>query len=410
MRYVIEGGSIITPEDILRNKKIIINGDKIEDITDNVSGIDFTIRLDDNTLVFPGLINAHDHLLGTYYPRIGFGPYLNWKPWDNDLKECPLYEERGLIQNIDLYLLGAYRNLVSGVHIVADHIPHAVNEQFIDKMPISVLKKYGLQHECVSYDLRWGGPMSVEHKYAMDNDVPFITHIEEGYDEEATKGIEILEEMKVLDEYTVLVHGISLSKKDIAAIAKAKANLIWCPTSNFFMFHETTDIRELLKKGVNISLGTDSPMSGGMNILEELQFASNLYHQIYGEKIDNKLLVRMVTENPAKALRLHDRGKIATGMKADFTIILTSNPTDPYSALVNSWLENIRLVIGDGVPLYGNPEDSYLFEKFGKAFQTMSIDGAERILTGDPNGLYSRIWSALKFKKVLPFFPVDISK
>ncbi|NPV02796.1 MAG: amidohydrolase family protein [Brevinematales bacterium] len=408
MRYAIEGGTIVTPDDILRNKKIIVNNDVIEDITENTAGVDYTLKMDDASLIFPGLINAHDHLLGTYYPRIGFGPYLNWLPWDNDLKECPLYEERSAISNFDLYLLGVYRNIVSGVTTVSDHIPHSVNAPFIDKLPMRVLWDYGMQHECVSFDLRWGGSMSDEHKYAVDNDLPFLTHIEEGYDEEATLGIEILQEMKVLDDHSVLVHGISLSKQDITAIAKAKANVVWCPTSNYFMFKDTTNIRELLKQNVNVSLGTDSPMSGGMNLLEEMQFAVSLYWQLYQEKLDYKTLVQMVTTRPAKAFRLKKLGKIEAGYTADFTILKNGNSSDPYESLIHSWLENIRLVISGGVPLYGLAGDKDFFGKFEKEYQILKISGEDRLLIGQPENLYERIWENVKFKKVLPFLPVDI--
>jgi hypothetical protein len=96
-----------------------------------------------------------------------------------------------------------------------------------------------MQHEMSSYrPVKWGTSATEEHALAVKNDIPFVTHIEEGYDEEAMLGIDIMKELKILDEYTVLIHGISLSEKDIEDIAKAKAHVVWCPTSNYFMFQE----------------------------------------------------------------------------------------------------------------------------------------------------------------------------
>src|SRR4030042_5851313 len=125
----ITGGTILTPEKNIKNATIRKNNGKFGKVsTDkNVASINLEAK---KCVIVPGLINSHDHLLGTYHPKIGNGPYLNWLPWDNDLKSSPIYEEREQIENRDLYLLGGYRNLVSGVTTVSDHIPHFVAAHF----------------------------------------------------------------------------------------------------------------------------------------------------------------------------------------------------------------------------------------------------------------------------------------
>ena len=35
--------------------------------------------------VLPGLINAHDHLQFSLFPRLGSGPYANATEWANDI-------------------------------------------------------------------------------------------------------------------------------------------------------------------------------------------------------------------------------------------------------------------------------------------------------------------------------------
>lgn len=407
MKYVIQGGTIVSPEYIIQGAALTIEDGIITEMGQPDPSPDYRFNLQANDLVFPAMINAHDHLLGNYYPRVGSGPYLNWKPWDNDLKSAPVYQERGQIENFDLYLLAAYRNLISGVTTVHDHIPHVVNETFIDKMPVRVIRDYSMQHEMSSYDLKWGGSTTEEHAKAVKGGIPFVTHIEEGYDEEAMLGVDMLKELKVLDEYTVLIHGISLSDKDIEEIAKAKAHVVWCPTSNYFMFQETTNIKKLLKSGVNVSLGTDSPMSGSINILEEMSFAYGLYKELYGEEIDYKTLVMMTTVNPAKALRLKKLGKIEKGYTADLTIVRNGDIINPYKSLVNSWFEDIRMVFMDGVPVYGLRDDYEFFKQFKRHYQLLEIEGEERILVGKPIDLYERVWNDVKFAKTLPFFPVN---
>ncbi len=408
MKYNIKGGTIVTPEYILQGAALTIQDGIILDMGQADTNVDFELTLQDGDLVFPGLINAHDHMLGNYYPRVGTGPYINFKPWDNDLKSAPIYEERSKITNFDLYLLASYRNIISGVTTISDHIPHSVNRDFIDKMPIRIISKYSLQHECASYDLQWGDSLTEEHQRAVKEDIPFITHIEEGFDEESMLGIDILREMKALDEHTVLIHGIAFSKEDIGHIAKAGAHLVTCPSSNYFMFNVIADLKELMKQKVNISLGTDSPMSGGLNIFDEMQMCMKLYQERYKEDLDYKELIRWITVNPAKAMRLKKLGKLEKGYQADITILRNGDVSNPYKSLAHAWLNDIKMVIMDGQPLYGSKTDYDFFQHFSRHYQLIEVNGEERILIGQPIDLYQRIWDNVNIKKVLPFFPVEV--
>ena len=137
-KWGITGVTAITPENKIKNANILINNNIIEKITKDRIQAPISIEIE-NAVLSPGLINSHDHLLGTYYPKVGNGPYENWLPWDNDLKSAPVYEERQQIENKDLYLLGGYRNLISGVTHVSDHIPHFVQEPFLDIVPTKTI-------------------------------------------------------------------------------------------------------------------------------------------------------------------------------------------------------------------------------------------------------------------------------
>lgn len=407
MKTVLTGGLIVTPDYVLQGASITLENDRIIALGRPADKADVVIELKPDDIVFPALINSHDHMLGTYYPRVGSGPYINWLPWDDDLKGHPLYQERSHIANEDLYLLSAYRNLLSGVTTVSDHISHVVNHEIIPHMPVRVMTDYNLAHECSSFELRWGRPISEEHRDARKRNIPFITHIEEGFDEESTMGIDILRYFKALDEYTVLIHGIAFSDDDIDRIAEQKASVVWCPTSNFFMFKETTNIRRLLQKGVNVCLGTDSPMSGGLNMFEELQFAQALYKERYHEELDAKTLVQMVTTHPSKAFRLPLLGKLEPGCMADILVISGGDVNNPYQSLVNAWFQNVKLLMKDGQPLYGVGEYLDQFKRYGGHYQMVNINGSQRILAGKPVDLMKRIWKDVQFKKSLPFFPIE---
>ncbi len=406
MEYALSAKTIVTPVEIINNGEIVISNKKIKEVGREITKKKNLFSLNDK-IIFPGLINAHDHLLGNYFPRVGNGPYINWLPWDNDLKSSPVYAERSKIPPKLIYMLGAYRNLFSGVTTVSDHIPHFVNEPYIDILPVRVIKNYTLAHESSSYDLKWGEGVAKEHKKAVKKNCPFITHIEEGYDEESEQGINFLLKEKALSEHTVLIHAIALSNKDIKEVAKRKSHIVWCPNSNIFMFNRTGDVKKWLKAGINVSLGTDSPMSGGLNILDELQFAKKIYRKMYKENIDDFLLIKFVTTNPAKAFRLDKKlGTVEKGKLADL-IAISGDVKKPYKSLVNASLKDISLVIVEGTPVYADREFEDIFKFLKIKYSKFKVQGKEKIGVGKPLKLLKEIQKCVKFKKQIPFFPVE---
>ncbi|RKX96695.1 MAG: hydrolase [Spirochaetes bacterium] len=402
--YSLSSITMATPETVKGDVSLKISNGRIKEFKKS-SQNDFTIG--DGYFLFPALINIHDHLFGTYYPKIGNGPYICWLPWDYDLKSSPIYEERNKNSAYEIYLLGSYKNLISGVTTVQDHIPHKVNDPFIEKLPIRVIKDYSLSHEVSVYDLKWGDGIDVEYKKAVENDIPYITHVEEGFDVESLKGIEILEEHGALSEYTILIHGIGFNENDIKLVAKRKANFVWCPGSNMFMFNRTAKIKDILKEGINVSIGTDSPSSGEINILEEIRFAKKVYYEMYGEELDDKEVVRMITVNPAKALRIQkDLGSIEKGKKADL-LLISKTYDNPYSSLVNAKLSDIALVIMEGKPIYGDENFAQLFNALEVDHERITVDSKNKLIVGSPTKLMNDIWKNIGYKKKLPFLPIQ---
>jgi len=401
--YSFSSITMATPETVKGDVSLKISNGRIKEFKKS-SQNDFTIG--DEYFLFPALINIHDHLFGTYYPKIGNGPYICWLPWDYDLKSSPIYEERNKNSAYEIYLLGSYKNLISGVTTVQDHIPHKVNDPFIEKLPIRVIKDYTLSHEVSVYDLKWGNGIDVEYKKAVENDIPYITHVEEGFDIESLRGIEILEDHGALSEHTILIHGIGFNENDIKLVAKRNANFVWCPGSNMFMFNRTAKIKDILKEGINVSIGTDSPSSGEINILEEIRFAKKVYYEMYGEELDDKEIVRMITVNPAKALRMQkDLGSIEKGKKADL-LLISKTDNNPYSSLVNAKLSDIALVIMEGKPIYGDENFAELFNALEVDHERITIEGKNKLIVGSPTKLMNDIWKNIGYKKKLPFLPI----
>jgi 5-methylthioadenosine/S-adenosylhomocysteine deaminase len=395
--------TVVTPFEVMSNASVKIIDGRIEAFTRSRTK-DYGMR--GPLILFPAIINPHDHLFGSYHPKIGNGIYFCWLPWDFDLKSSPVYEERNRNTPFELYQIGAFKNLISGVTTVHDHIPHHVNDPYIDKLPIRIIRDYTLAHEVSVYDLKWGDGIDIEYRKAVERNLPFVTHIEEGFDEESLRGIDILEEYKALGDHTVLVHGIGLSQSDMKKIAKKKAHLVWCPGSNLYMFQRTAKVKEMMELGVNVCIGTDSPATGEPNILDEIRFAKKVYREIYGEELEDRKIVEMITINPAKAFRIQDKlGSIQEGKLADL-LLVRGDRKSPYSSLVNARLGDIALVIMEGKPLYGNSEFELLFRDAEVPHTKITVDGTDKLVVGDPAGLMENVRKNVGFHKELPFLPI----
>ncbi len=404
--------TIVTPTEVIPSGRLKIEKGRLQEVGQAAAPgrAKFELRLGEETLCFPALVNVHDHLRGNYLPRIGPSNgdyYLNWSYWERDLRSSPVVEERSHIGVEDMYRLSAYKNLLSGVVTVNDHFPHEFNEPFIPLLPVRVISAYTLAHECSSFDLKWGDGIEIEHQRAVERGHPFITHLEEGFDAESQSGVDILERLSCLDDHDLFIHCIGFSDEDIRKVRRAGASVAWCAASNLFMFNVTCKIRKMLAEGVNVCIGTDSTHTGSVNLLEEMRFARRTYAQMYGEPLSARAMTDMVTRNPARAFWMQDRiGSIEQGKLADL-LLLRRRGEDPYESLLETQIEDIELILRDGSPVYGDQRWEELFRLRSVDYTRASVRGRPVCVRGDPGGLLAKVRAAVGFKKVLDYLPLD---
>ena len=404
--YTLTKGVIVSPGAKIRTGAAGIKGGKISPASSALS-----IDLRGNSCVYPSLINTHDHLQGNYRPPVGPPPgtfYLTWLPWDSDLKSSDTFKERSKLSREDLYALSGYKCLFSGVTTVNDHFPKKFNSAILPTLPIRAIQKYAIEHECSSYDLKWGDGIEIEHERAVKNKWPFITHLCEGFDEEAMQGVQGLEKLGILDKHCLLIHCIAFSDEDIKKVAKAGASVSWCGFSNMFMFNVTAKIKKMLKAGVNVTIGTDSSATGSANLLAELKYDRELYRKMYGEDLGAKTMFEMITINAAKAFWMQDRiGTLETGKLADI-LVLKAGKDDPYENLVEASMEDIELLVLEGTPIYGELRFLDIFGgKLPDAYTQINVGGRPMFVKGDPAGLYAEARQKIGFKKELDYLPFE---
>jgi cytosine/adenosine deaminase-related metal-dependent hydrolase len=214
--------------------------------------------------------------------------------------------------------------------------------------------------------------------------VPFIVHLAEGVDEQAMGELPRLEALGCLKPNTVIVHGVAIDENGWHRVARAGAGLVWCPASNAFLFGRTALVRALTADDgprVTIAIGTDSRITGSLNLLDEIRAAQRAV------SLPAARLLRMVTADAAVLLRQPRAGRLAVGAPADL-VVLPPLAADPANALLEARRRDVGLVAVEGRPLVGDPEFASVFEARKVTPRRLCVDGLEKIAD---SGLVRRI-------------------
>jgi len=401
--YSLNKLTLVTPAEVTGNATLAVRDDHIADLEGPAGGYAANLR---DHLAYPALINAHDHMFGTWWPRVAPGrPYRSVYEWLADYEASPVLADRGRHPVQDLYELGVYRNLISGTTTVADHFKRTNAPEFYTRLLIHVLYEYG-RTWTARQTTSWGADIAAEYGLAVRAGQPYIIHLAEGVDPEVAGEMDLLLEAQALGRNTMVVHGISLRPQDMAAMAEAGASVCWCPASNLYLYERTADIPALMRAGVNVALGTDSSMTGGLNLLAEVRTARDVYRRQAGEDPPGRWLVELMTGHAAHALMLGDRrGRIAAGLEADL-LILPASHADPYLNLVEAGVEDVALLLCHGAPVYGDEAHLPLFEQFGGPFSSVLVAGRRKLVAGDPLGLLDRLSAVAGRQLSFPFLPL----
>lgn len=363
------------------------------------------------SVAYVPLINSHDHLIGNWVPRAGdHRPYPNSHVWVEDMKDSFSFRERDSFwlndgsfnlseeRALQMAALGCYKNLFSGCGRVHDHAP-VQEKSYYDSLPIHVIDAF---RQCHSLTLGnwWGGGTAQEEMELSKGKMPFIIHLGEGVDEVAAQEFGMLEAQGLLQKNTVLVHGIAFSKEELERVAAAQASVCWCPGSNYFLIGQTLQVEEALKAGVNVVLGTDSTMSGTINLVSEFSVVRQKHPQVSAQT-----MYRMVTENAVKAMMLPPQYASLQAENCRDLLLVEQVEDDPFENLMNLDAELINLFIVNGRVLMGDvswmeelnlDEDDYSFFRAGKR---------EKFVIGDPMGINDEVDEALGYHKDFAYLP-----
>jgi len=191
----------------------------------------------------------------------------------------------------------------------------------------------------------------------------FIIHLAEGKanDSITKQEFSILQDKGLLTNKTAIIHGIALGPMQFQEMYDKGASLIWSPRSNIELYGQTADIISAKNKKVRIALAPDWAITGSKNMLDELRYAADWNKKYLNSIFSDKDLVEMVTSIPAGIAGISQKvGSIKVGLYADL-LVISGESSKPYSSLIQSGTEDVKLVIINGIPVYGRKD---LMERF----------------------------------------------
>lgn len=326
-------------------------------------------------LIFPGLINAHEHLQVNAIPPLPVStPFPNSYAWIDAFQTH--FEDPAVVAALQLPKAlrlhhGALKNLLAGTTCVAHHDPWHP-ELDAEDFPVALLRDYGW-----SYAPGWPeyGPPMQQSFAGTPADRPWLIHLAEGTDEIAAGELAQLEQYGCLGANSVLIHGVGLRERDIERVIACGAAVIWCPGSNLALLGRTLDPQRLYAAG-RLALGSDSRLSGARDLLEELNGV------VERRALRPMQALELVTSRAAEILRIPEHGHLSPGAPADL-VIVEDLGGDEARSLVGIARSQIRAVVRDGLPRIADPDFAEWFAIAGVETVPVLLDGRPKLLAKD---------------------------
>jgi len=378
MGYISGGDKLILSSvnmvDSDRPINVQVNDGKIIDVSfSRIKAADPLHLRFDQAIIFPGLINSHDHLDFNLFPQLGNKIYSNYTEWGKNIHEN-YKKEIAEVLEIPIALRaewGIYKNLLCGVTTVINHGEKLATDNDL----INVFEETQCLHS-VGFERRWKMKLNNPFKRKL----PVNVHVGEGDDWLAYNEIDRLTRWNLFKKKLVGVHAVAMTEKQ----AKKFNAIVWCPESNYFLLNKTAQVFNL-KKHATILFGTDSTLTSNWDIWNHLKLARKT------RLLSDTSLYYALTENAAQTWLLNS-GKIAPGKDADLVIAKAKTDMINVDDFYSLTPADLLLVIHKGqIRLFDETLLAQLKELNKANFSKICVDGVTKYVQGDLPGLIANI-------------------
>ncbi len=397
MKILIKNTNILTmvKEEIVKGN-ILIDGDSIIQLGEFEAEADQIID-GSHFIAMPGIVNAHTHiamsLLRNYADDLPFWPWLTEKIWP---AEANLNAE-------SVY----WGSMLSIAEMIASGTTTFCDMYFFTEETVKAVDQTGIRADLSrglisgeDGDEKLENALDIYHKYNKSSDgrirvdlgphAPYTCsgdylkkickeadkidtnihihlsestkEIEDSIEKHGKSPIKYVDDLGLFDYPTIAAHCVNVSEEDIEILASKKVNVINNPSSNLKLANGFAPVNEMLKKGINVALGTDGPSSNNnQDMFEEMHLAALINKTISNDTtvLPAFEVLKMATVNGAKALRIDDEvGTLEVGKKADIILIDIKKPHSyPHHNLISSLVysansSDVDTVIVNGKILY----------------------------------------------------------
>lgn len=390
---------------LVRERYVAIDGDKIayigEERPKEVYGKEVDGR---GKLLMPGFFNCHGHspmtLMRGYGENLSLGDWLNTRifPFEEKLDGNAIYQgtllamaeslANGIISTADMYYFlpdmaravldcGAKNNLARGLVCFGDDDFHSMES--VDELKFAVKELDGLGDGRIKVDASLHGEYTSNPKFAKSlseyvrqHNLGMHLHSSESLEE--TKGCierhgktptKYLADLGLFDNRAIAAHCVHLSEEDMDILAEKRVFVATNPSSNLKLASGICPVGELLKRGANLTIGTDSVAS---NNALDMFFEMKLMAIVSKVKADDPTVVTpeealyAATRGGALAQGRQDSGLIKEGFKADLILLDMNSPNmAPIHNLATNLVysgssRQIEMTMVDGKVLYEKGE------------------------------------------------------
>lgn len=387
MNILIKNATLISMnekrEKIEENIDIQIEENKITKIGKNLNSNEANKIIDaTNKIIMPGLINTHAHIPMSIFRETVDGyslqDWLKQKIWpmEDKLTNEDIYNA-SMLSFIEMIKTGT--TTINDMYFMTEDIIKAAKETKIRLQTSrtlmgendeagqkrieelnSLLEKYQNKDELITFNVGIHGLYTSGKEYvekciafAKEKELPIHMHFCENEKEvgDIKKAyncmpIEVLEE-EFKNQKTILAHCVKLSKEEIEKLKKLDVSISHCPVSNLKLGCGIANISEMLKQGINVTLGTDGQGSGSnLDLFETMKYTALLQKGINEDatKLPSYEVLKMATINGAKALGLEKEiGSIEEGKCADLIILELNNEiTNPINDMCSDIVYNAK--------------------------------------------------------------------
>jgi 5-methylthioadenosine/S-adenosylhomocysteine deaminase len=257
-----------------------------------------------------------------------------------------------------------------------DDLPSQLHENTLDSIHESLTlldKWHGSANGRIRYCLAPRFAVSCSHellsevsRIAQERGVVIHTHASENQTEcemvereTGRRNVAYLDSLGISGSHVVLAHCVHLDENEVDILARTGTHVAHCPSSNLKLGSGIARVKEMLERGISISLGADgAACNNRLDMFTEMRTAALLQKAMHGpESLPARRAIRLATIDGARALGLDSEiGSLEIGKRADVIVVnldeahTSPTPGDLISAVVYAaGPSDVQTVVIDGI-------------------------------------------------------------